>query len=73
MNPIRWNLEQQIELWLAIFSGAALSVVVGYFIYLAASGVQASAFGHWVLYFGFWWGVFGGIVGAGALYFLEKI
>ena len=73
MNPLRWNVEQQIELWLAVFSGAALSNVAGYFIYLAASGVQADSFGNWVLYSGFWWAIFGGAVGAGVLYFSEKI
>ena len=73
MNPLRWSLEEQIELWLAIFTGAALSEVAGYFIYLAASGVQASSFANWALYSGFWWGVFGGVIGAGVLYFLEKI
>ena len=73
MNPLRWSLEEQLELWLAAFSGAALSGVAGYFIYLAASGIQAVGFGEWMLYSGFWWAIFGGAIGMGVLYFVAKI
>jgi hypothetical protein len=73
MNPLRWSLEQQIALWLAVLSGGALGEVTGYFIYLSASGIQANSFGYWVLYSGLWWAVLGGASGAGVLYFVEKI
>ena len=73
MNPFSWSLDEQLAFWLAVVSGAALGDVVGYFVYLAASGAQADPFGLWMLYFGFWWAVVGGAIGTGVVYFLTKI
>ena len=74
MKPLRWSLEKQIALSLAVASGVSLGEVAGFFIYLSASGMEAYSFGHWVLYSGLWWAVFGGAIGVGVLhFFMEQI
>lgn len=70
MNPFRWTADQQIVFWLSLMSGAALGDVVGYFAYLSGAGIVAYSFAEWVLYFGLWWTVLGGVLGAGTAYLL---
>ncbi|WP_192355537.1 hypothetical protein [Mesorhizobium mediterraneum] len=57
---------------IAIAIAAFLGILVGYFIYAAGYGADASTFGYWVqqpIRQGVvWWAIAGGLVGAGFRY-----
>ena len=72
MNPLAWRAEHLTALFLSAIIGIALGIVLGFVVSALGAGSNAVSFRYWIGYpfdHGVeWWGLFGFLVGGGAMY-----
>lgn len=72
MNPLQWPRHAQIGLLVAIAVGAALGVLVGFFVANAGTGAEGGiSFRYWLRSrygYPYPWAAFGAAIGAGVVF-----
>jgi hypothetical protein len=69
MNPLYWKREYQVALVVSFLIGGSIGVIIGYLMYAVYAAEHAMPLSGWLdaeAIAG--WGLFGGAIGAAALY-----